>query len=105
MRDQRQMQLRATIYCHPTFQPTRTKLTQHIVAPDPFQGGRLEDIAVDGITILNDAGQQRTVPSVPHPDQINPDPSTYSYPNPAHAADNALTSHEGLRTEGSWMSS
>jgi hypothetical protein len=31
------------------------------MAPDPHQGGRLEDMAADGTTIPGDAGQQRLV--------------------------------------------
>ncbi|KAJ5610678.1 hypothetical protein N7510_007397 [Penicillium lagena] len=36
---------------------------------DPHQGGTLSEMAATGTTIPNDAGQQRTIPSVPRPDQ------------------------------------
>jgi hypothetical protein len=35
------------------------------MAPDPHQGGRLEDMAAEGTTIPGDAGQQRLVRYVP----------------------------------------
>jgi hypothetical protein len=70
------------------------------MAQDPHQGGRLEDMAVSGTTIPNDAGKQRTIPSVPRPDQLNPDPTTYSHPNPAHATDNAFDIPRGTADRG-----
>jgi hypothetical protein len=70
------------------------------MAPDPHQGGRLEDMAAEGTSIPGDAGKQRLIPSVPRPDQINPDPATYSHPNPAHAADNAFDIPRGTADRG-----
>ncbi|KAF2129648.1 hypothetical protein P153DRAFT_396903 [Dothidotthia symphoricarpi CBS 119687] len=58
------------------------------MAPDPHQGGRLEDMAAEGTTIPGDAGKQNLIPSVPRPDQINPDPSL-AHADIAHGADNA----------------
>ena len=37
---------------------------------DSHQGGRLEDLAVEGTKIPNDAGVQNIIPSVPRPDQM-----------------------------------
>lgn len=70
------------------------------MVPDPHQGGRLEDMAAEGTTIPGDAGQQRLIPSVARPDQINPDPATYSHTNPAHAADNAFDIPRGTADRG-----
>jgi hypothetical protein len=47
-------------------------------------------MAAEGTTIPGDAGQQRLNLSLPRPDQINPDPTTYSHTNPTHAAGNAF---------------
>ncbi|KAK4694589.1 hypothetical protein P7C71_g3018, partial [Lecanoromycetidae sp. Uapishka_2] len=59
--------------------------------PNP-QGGSLSDMAVEGTKIPSDAGAQRTIPSVPRPDQIT-DPSNDSNnlgaTDLAGAADNA----------------
>lgn len=70
------------------------------MAPDPHQGGRLEDMAAEGTNIPGDAGQQRLIPSVPRPDQINPDLASYSHPDPAHAADNAFDIPRGTADRG-----
>ncbi|KAL1592589.1 hypothetical protein SLS59_009681 [Nothophoma quercina] len=67
---------------------------------DPHQGGRLEDMAVEGTTIPGDAGQQRIIPSVPRPDQKDPGPE-FSHANPAHAADNAFDIPRGVNDQGS----
>ncbi|CAI6332567.1 unnamed protein product [Periconia digitata] len=67
---------------------------------DPHQGGRLEDMAATGTSIPNDAGAQRIIPSVPRPDQIDPNPDIYSHANPAHAADNAFDIPRGPRDQG-----
>jgi len=37
---------------------------------DPHVGGDLNDMAIHGTKIPNDAGKMRTIPSVPRPDQI-----------------------------------
>ena len=67
---------------------------------DPHQGGRLEDMAPTGTSIPGDAGNMRTIPSVPRPDQIDPNPADYSHANPAHAADNAFDIPRGTRDRG-----
>ncbi|KAF1994786.1 hypothetical protein P154DRAFT_526804 [Amniculicola lignicola CBS 123094] len=46
-------------------------------------------MAATGTSIPNDADLQRTIPSVPRPNQINPS-LEYSQTNIAHAADNAF---------------
>ena len=56
---------------------------------DPHQGGRLEDMAPTGTWLPNDAGVQRTIPSVARPDQRNP-PASISHTSPAFAADNPI---------------
>jgi len=66
---------------------------------DSHQGGRLEDMAEKGTTIPGDAGIQRTIPSVPRPDQIDPS-LDYSHSNPAHAADNAFDIPRGTGDRG-----
>lgn len=66
---------------------------------DPHTGGRLEDMARDGTSIPGDAGVQRTIPSVPRPDQIDADPS-FAHSNPAHAADNAFDIPRGNKDRG-----
>ncbi|KAF2248746.1 hypothetical protein BU26DRAFT_550682 [Trematosphaeria pertusa] len=70
------------------------------MAPDPHQGGRLEDMAEKGTSIPGDAGVQRTIPSVARPDQANPPPQDFSHPNPAHAADNAFDIPRGPADRG-----
>jgi len=60
---------------------------------DPHQGGDLSDMAVNGTTIPNDAGQMNVLPSVPRPDQM-PQNSSFSKEqlgaaDLAGAADNA----------------
>ena len=59
--------------------------------PNP-QGGSLSDMAVEGTHIPDDAGTQRTIPSVPREGQ-NTDPSSdannYGSSTLAGAADNA----------------
>ncbi|KAF2188192.1 hypothetical protein K469DRAFT_703660 [Zopfia rhizophila CBS 207.26] len=67
---------------------------------DPHQGGRLEDMAPTGARVPNDAGQDRTIPSVPRPDQIDPSPADFSHTNPAHAADNTFDIPRGTRDRG-----
>lgn len=42
----------------------------------------------------------RTIPSVARPDQIDPSPTDYSHPNPAHAADNAFDIPRGVKDRG-----
>ncbi|KAF2739063.1 hypothetical protein EJ04DRAFT_458518 [Polyplosphaeria fusca] len=59
------------------------------MSSDAHQGGSLEDMAVSGTYIPGDAGQQRTIPSVPRPDQSDPS-ADYAHANPAHAADNTF---------------
>lgn len=54
---------------------------------DPHQGGRLEDMAATGTKLPNDAGQQNVIPSVPRPDQADPD-SGKTGVDLAQAADN-----------------
>ena len=59
--------------------------------PNP-QGGSLTDMAVEGTNVPDDAGTQRTIPSVPRPDQItdpNTDPNDLGASDLAGAADNA----------------
>ncbi|PVH95679.1 hypothetical protein DM02DRAFT_617734 [Periconia macrospinosa] len=67
---------------------------------DPHQGGRLEDMAPTGTSMPNDAGIQRIIPSVPRPDQIDPNPGIFSHTNPAHAADNTFDIPRGPRDRG-----
>lgn len=59
--------------------------------PNP-QGGSLSHMAVEGTKVPDDAGTQRTIPSVPRSDQIT-DPSNdannYGSSTLAGAADNA----------------
>ncbi|CAO2654779.1 Nn.00g115120.m01.CDS01 [Neocucurbitaria sp. VM-36] len=69
------------------------------MAPGPHQGGRLEDMAAEGTSIPNDAGKQNLIPSVPRPDQINPDPSL-AHANPAHGADNAYDIPRSVNDRG-----
>ena len=69
------------------------------MAPDPHQGGRLEDMAVKGTSMPGDAGVHRLIPSVPRPDQVDPSPD-YSHVNPAHAADNAFDIPRGTKDRG-----
>ena len=59
--------------------------------PHP-QGGSLSDMAVDGTKIPDDAGTQRTIPSVAREGQITDptnDPNNYGSSTLAGAADNA----------------
>ncbi len=65
---------------------------------DAHQGGRLEDMAVSGTKIPNDAGQQRTIPSVPRPDQVDPDSGDAS--SLATAADNPTDIPRSTRDTG-----
>ena len=53
---------------------------------DAHQGGSLEEMAQHGTNIPGDAGLQRTIPSVPRPDQVDADST--AAPNLAMAADN-----------------
>jgi hypothetical protein len=66
---------------------------------DSHQGGRLEDMAEKGTSIPGDAGVQRTIPSVPRPDQVDPS-LDYSHSNPAHATDNAFDIPRGTGDRG-----
>lgn len=66
---------------------------------DPHQGGSLSDMAVDGTKIPNDAGVQRTIPSVPRPDQQDPGVE-FSHTNPASAVDNATDIPRGPKDQG-----
>ena len=70
------------------------------MAPNPHQGGRLEDMAPTGTSTPGDAGQHRIIKSVPRPDQVDPNPADYSHPNPAHAADNAFDIPRGPADRG-----
>lgn len=69
------------------------------MAPDPHQGGRLEDMAAEGTTIPGDAGKQRLIPSVPRPDQVNPS-ADLAHANLAHAADNAFDIPRSVNDRG-----
>ena len=64
-----------------------------MTSQDPHpQGGNLSDMAVDGTSIPQDAGTQRTIPSVARPDQITDpsnDPNNLGASDLAGAADNA----------------
>lgn len=57
-------------------------------------------MAALGTKIPGDAGQQRTIPSVPRPDQRDPPPDQFSHPNPAHAADNAFDIPRSTKDRG-----
>ncbi|KAF2873413.1 hypothetical protein BDV95DRAFT_566954 [Massariosphaeria phaeospora] len=61
------------------------------MAPDAHEGGRLEDLAVTGTSIPSDAGKQRTIPSVPRPDQLE---------SPADAVDNQTDIPRGVNDRG-----
>lgn len=59
--------------------------------PNP-QGGSITDMAVEGTKVPDDAGTQRTIPSVPRPDQIadsSNDSNDLGATDLAGAADNA----------------
>ena len=59
--------------------------------PNP-NGGDLSDMAVEGTTVPEDAGTQRTIPAVPRPGQITDptnDPNNLGASTLAGAADNA----------------
>ncbi|KAL5118128.1 hypothetical protein ACEQ8H_003963 [Pleosporales sp. CAS-2024a] len=64
------------------------------MAPDPHQGGRLEDMAAEGTTIPGDAGVQRLIPSVPRSDQVDVPADQ------AHAADNAFDIARSVNDRG-----
>lgn len=72
--------------------------------PDAHQGGSLSEMAPQGTSIPNDAGIQRTIPSVPRPDQIpsNPqfDNEGIAEPSSAFAADNATDMPRSTRDTG-----
>ncbi|KAL8896270.1 MAG: hypothetical protein Q9207_007790, partial [Kuettlingeria erythrocarpa] len=58
--------------------------------PNP-QGGSLSDMAVEGTTVPADAATQRTIPSVPRPDQAttsSEDPNDLGATDLAAQADN-----------------
>lgn len=67
--------------------------------PDPHQGGSLSEMAPTGTSIPNDAGIQRTIPSVPRPDQVAEnnqfDNQGIAEPTTAFAADNAASMPRG----------
>lgn len=65
---------------------------------DPYQGGRLEDMAEKGTTVPSDAGAQRLIPSVPRPDQVDPDAVSAS--SLAKAADNPIDIPRSYRDTG-----
>jgi hypothetical protein len=58
------------------------------MSSDPRQGGRLEDMAVDGTTIPSSSAQPRYIKSVPRPDQIVEDPNSLGQSGLDRAADN-----------------
>jgi hypothetical protein len=62
---------------------------------DPHQGGTLSEMAAKGTTIPNDAGQQRTIPSAPRPEQRTEhfmyDNEGVAEPSTAFAVDNPPT--------------
>jgi len=64
-----------------------------MASSDPHQGGNLSDMAVNGTQIPNDAGKQKTIPSVPRPDQMAENPQYHqgfiNSASPATAVDNA----------------
>ncbi|KAF2102961.1 hypothetical protein NA57DRAFT_32716 [Rhizodiscina lignyota] len=64
-----------------------------MASTDAHKGGDLSDMAANGTSIPNDAGQMNTVPSVPRPDQLPSDPNfrngNLGAPDLAAAADNA----------------
>ncbi|KAI9931211.1 hypothetical protein ASPWEDRAFT_22929 [Aspergillus wentii DTO 134E9] len=70
---------------------------------DPHQGGTLSEMAT-GTTMPNDAGIQRTIPSVPRPDQKSEDPQFdnqgLAEPTSAFAADNATDLPRSTRDMG-----
>ncbi len=74
-----------------------------MASTDPHQGGDLSDMAAEGTSIPNDAGKQRTIPSVPRPDQIskNVPTDTLGGPTIASAADNATDMPRSTRDLGS----
>lgn len=58
--------------------------------PNP-QGGSLSDMAVEGTTVPADSATQRTIPSVPRPDQVTAfpdDPNDLGATDLAAEADN-----------------
>ncbi|KAJ5734527.1 hypothetical protein N7533_012930 [Penicillium manginii] len=71
---------------------------------DPHEGGSIFDMAQQGTAIPNDAGQMRTIPSVPRPDQH---PSSKHFdndglakPTTATAADNDTNMPRSTRDVG-----
>jgi len=46
-----------------------------MASTDPHQGGDLSDMAATGTSIPSDSGTQRTIPSVPRPDQLPTNPA------------------------------
>ncbi|KAI9037868.1 uncharacterized protein KD926_011480 [Aspergillus affinis] len=72
---------------------------QHQRAPSPHQGGSLSEMAPTGTKIPNDAGIQRTIPSVPRPDQVAENAQFNNQgiaePTTAFAADNAASMPRG----------
>ncbi|KAF1839479.1 hypothetical protein BDW02DRAFT_539722 [Decorospora gaudefroyi] len=69
------------------------------MAPDPHEGGRLEDMAAKGTTIPGDAGKQNLIPSVPRPDQKDAS-IEFAHADPAHAADNAFDIPRSVHDRG-----
>lgn len=71
---------------------------------DPHAGGSLSEMAAEGTSIPNDAGIQRTIPSVPRPDQLEENPQFHNQgiaePTKAFAADNATDVARGTKDRG-----
>ncbi|CAL5873581.1 uncharacterized protein PFLUO_LOCUS7862 [Penicillium psychrofluorescens] len=71
---------------------------------DPHQGGTLSEMAPTGTTVPNDAGQQRTIPSVPRPDQraehFMYDNEGVAEPSTAFAGDNTTDMPRSTRDAG-----
>ncbi|KAJ5095904.1 hypothetical protein NUU61_005260 [Penicillium alfredii] len=71
---------------------------------DPHQGGTLSEMAATGTSIPNDAGLQRTIPSVPRPDQcaehFHFDNEGLAQPSAATAVDNATDMPRSTRDVG-----
>ncbi|KAF1990750.1 hypothetical protein K402DRAFT_389667 [Aulographum hederae CBS 113979] len=73
---------------------------------DPHTGGSLTDMAEHGTSIPNDAGKMNIIPSVPRPDQMSENTSSFDThdglgaPNLASAADNDTNMPRGPRDMG-----
>ncbi|PLB54782.1 hypothetical protein P170DRAFT_483505 [Aspergillus steynii IBT 23096] len=79
--------------------PQTRSSTNNTTTADPHQGGSLSDMAATGTSIPNDAGIQRTIPSVPRPDQISEsnqfNNQGLAEPTTAFAADNDASMPRG----------